>query len=150
MKKWRNDITQIELCGILWDTENTVTDGKEYFTWEEAQELAKEKGKRLPTKEEFKALSELPHTWDPDKKGMWFANTRNNLKKEDKSLFFPASGYRFNSDGELNTVGVLGFCWSSSAYSASSAYVIHFTSRRVYPEGYNFFLCGFPVRCVLN
>lgn len=42
----------IELCGLLWDTENLAIggyekDGHHYYTWQEAMEAAKSVGKRL-------------------------------------------------------------------------------------------------------
>lgn len=51
MKMIKNEI---ELCGLLWDTENLTIggyakDGHHYYTWHEAMEAARSVGKRLPT-----------------------------------------------------------------------------------------------------
>ena len=67
----------IELCGLLWDTENLAIggyekDGHHYYTWHEAMEAARSVGKRLPTWQEWKALCDLGSTWDDERKGRWF------------------------------------------------------------------------------
>lgn len=67
----------IELCGLLWDTENLAIggyekDGHHYYTWQEAMDAAKSVGKRLPTWQEWEALCDLGSTWDDELKGHWF------------------------------------------------------------------------------
>ena len=67
----------IELCGLLWDTENLAIggygkDGHHYYTWQEAMDAAKSVGKRLPTWQEWEALCDLGSTWDDELKGRWF------------------------------------------------------------------------------
>lgn len=70
----------IELCGLLWDTENLAIggyekDGHHYYTWQEAMDAAKAVGKRLPSCQEWKALCDLGSTWDDELKGRWFGVT---------------------------------------------------------------------------
>lgn len=72
----------IELCGLLWDTENLAIggyekDGHHYYTWHEAMEAARSVGKRLPTWEEWEALCDLGSTWDDERKGRWFGGNHN-------------------------------------------------------------------------
>lgn len=50
---------QIEIDGVLWDIDNYVVGGQEHFTWEEAMNIAKNEGKRLPAKAEFDHLLTL-------------------------------------------------------------------------------------------
>mgnify|MGYP000351461148 FL=1 len=143
----------IELCGLLWDTENLAIDGYEkdghhYYTWHEAMEAAKSVGKRLPTREELKALCDLGSTWDDKRKGRWFGGNHDSDHKG--SLFLPAAGLRNNNSGELANTSSAGYYWSSSPdyggnNSAGNLYLgpgnvspIHFSNRAY----------GFSVRCV--
>ena len=87
------------LNGLVWDKENLVVDGKTHFTYEEAKAEATKLGKRLPTKNEFEELLKLPHVFDEEKHGMWFAKNQEDLKSG-KSLFLTA--YRLNSNKTNN------------------------------------------------
>ena len=143
----------IELCGLLWDTENLAIggyekDGHHYYTWQEAIDAARSVGKRLPTREELKALCDLGSTWDDERKGRWFGGNHDSDHKG--SLFLPAAGLRNNNSGELANTSSCGYYWSSSPYyggdnSAGNLYLgpgyvspIHFSNRAY----------GFSVRCV--
>ena len=98
----------IVLNGLEWDTENLVIDGKTHFTYGEAKAEAAKLGKRLPTKYEFDSLLQLPHVFDEEKSGMWFAKNQVDLKS-DKSLFLPAAGFTHVSLCYLNYIGEHGF-----------------------------------------
>ena len=81
----------IELCGLLWDTENLAIggyekNGRHYYTWQEAIDAARSVGKRLPTREELKALCDLGSTWDDERKGRWFGG---NHDSDHKGWLFP-------------------------------------------------------------
>ena len=144
---------EIELCGLLWDTENLTIggyekDGHHYYTWHEAMEAARSVGKRLPTREEWEALCDLGSTWDDERKGRWFGGNHDSDHKG--SLFLPAAGLRYSNSGELANTSSCGYYWSSSPYyggdnSAGNLYLgpgnvssIHFSNRAY----------GFSVRCV--
>jgi uncharacterized protein (TIGR02145 family) len=145
----------IELCGLLWDTENLAIggyekDGHHYYTWQEAMDAAKAVGKRLPTWQELKALCDLGSTWDDELKGRWFGGNHNSDHKG--SLFLPAAGLRNNNSGELASTSSNGYYWSSSPYYGGnySAGSLYFSSGYVYPlRNYNR-AYGFSVRCVQN
>lgn len=145
----------IELCGLLWDTENLAIggyekDGHHYYTWQEAMDAAKAVGKRLPSCQEWKALCDLGSTWDDELKGRWFGGNHNSDHKG--SLFLPAAGLRNNNSGELASTSSYGYCWSSSPYygGSNSAGGLGFYSGTVYPL-YNYNRAyGFSVRCVQN
>lgn len=139
----------IELCGLLWDTENLAIggyekDGHHYYTWHEAMEAARSVGKRLPTREEWEALCDLGSTWDDERKGRWFGGNHDSDHKG--SLFLPAAGLRGSNSGELAN----GYYCSSSPYYGgySNAGYLYFNSGYVYPLGSNYRAYGFSVRCV--
>lgn len=143
----------IELCGLLWDTENLAIggyekDGHHYYTWQEAMEAAKSVGKRLPTREELKALCDLGSTWDDELKGRWFGGNHDSDHKG--SLFLPAAGLRYSNSGELASTSSYGYYWSSSPYYGgdNGAGTLGFYSGYVNPLSYNGRALGFSVRCV--
>ena len=150
MKMIKNEI---ELCGLLWDTENLTIggyakDGHHYYTWHEAMEAAWSVGKRLPTREEFRVLCNLNSTWDAERKGRWFGGNHDSDHKG--SLFLPAAGLRSNSSGELANTSSYGYYWSSSPYYGGNYYAgyLTFSSGYVNPLSYNGRALGFSVRCV--
>lgn len=128
---------QIEINGLLWDTENLEIQGKKYFTWQEAMDAAKSVGKRLPTKEELEALIDAGWEWDEEKKGMWMA---------DRKLFSPLSGYLNYASGALPYTDY-GYLWSSSPKDDSYSWRLDFTGGAAY-MGNGYATHGFPVRCV--
>lgn len=144
----------IELCGLLWDTENLAIggyekDGHHYYTWHEAIEAARSVGKRLPTWQEWEALCDLGSTWDDELKGRWFGGNHNSDHKG--SLFLPAAGLR-NLSGELASTSSFGYYWSSSPYYGgnNNAGYLYFYSGYVYPLNNGNRANGFSVRCVQN
>lgn len=145
----------IELCGLLWDTENLAIggyekDGHHYYTWQEAMDAAKSVGKRLPTWQEWEALCDLGSTWDDELKGHWFGGNHNSDHKG--SLFLPAAGLRHYNSGELAYTSSYGYYWSLSPYYGGSNYAgyLYFSSSYVYPLGSSLRAYGFSVRCVQN
>jgi uncharacterized protein (TIGR02145 family) len=143
----------IELCGLLWDTENLAIggyekDGHHYYTWHEAMEAARSVGKRLPTREEWEALCDLGSTWDDERKGRWFGGNHDSDHKG--SLFLPAAGLRSLSSGKLAYTSSFGYYWSSSPSYGGNNYAgsLYFYSGNVYPLYFNNRAYGFSVRCV--
>ena len=143
----------IELCGLLWDTENLTIggykkDGHHYYTWQEAMDAAKSVGKRLPTREEWTALCDLGSTWDDELKGRWFGGNHDSDHKG--SLFLPAAGLRYSNSDELASTSSYGYYWSSSPYYGgdNGAGTLGFYSGYVNPLSYNGRALGFSVRCV--
>ena len=135
----------IVLNGLIWDTENLSVNDKTHFTYEEAKAEAAKLGRRLPTKNEFEELLQLPHVFDEAKRGMWFAENQEDLKS-DKSLFLPAAGYSFRRS-EMSYVGTDCYYWSATSSGTTSAYGVNTDSANAYTilNGRNY---GFTVRCV--
>lgn len=140
----------IELCGLLWDTENLAIGGYEkngryYYTWQEAMDAVRSAGKRLPTKAELKALCDLGSTWDDERKGRWFGGNHDSDHKG--SLFLPAAGMR-HPMRPIFYVNSSGYYWSSTLNpDLDVANSLCFTLDSVFPLNiYKDF--NFSVRCV--
>jgi uncharacterized protein (TIGR02145 family) len=142
------DKDTVTLIGLEWDKANI----EGYYNFHEANKVAEDSDKRLPTKEEFERLSELPHVWDKKRRGMWFAEDKKDLKNPDKSLFLPVTGYRKNPDGQVLNQDSYGDYWSSTPHSSTTGYHLFFhvlsQTDYVYPSYNNNYVYGFPVRCV--
>ena len=143
----------IELCGLLWDRENLTVggyekDGRHYYSWQEAMDAAKSVGKRLPTREAWKALCYLDSTWDDERKGRWFGGNHDSDHKG--SLFLPAAGLRNFNSGELAYTSSFGCYWTSLPGYGSNNYAgsLYFYSGNVNPLSNNYRANGFSVRCV--
>ena len=140
---------------LEWMTENlsgfggTEIDGRTYYTYDEAVEAVKQLGNgwRLPTRDEFVQLDKLGSTWDDERKGRWFGG--NHHTDHEGSLFFPASGFRNITSGDLWGVGTYGYAWSYSPTSGSTyAGCLVFYSSYVDPLGNYYRAYGLAVRCV--
>ena len=64
------------------------------------------------------------------------------------TIWYPASGYRFNYDGSLDSVGNYGYYWSASPNSNYAYYLCFSSNGRVNPSGNFYRANGFSVRCV--
>ena len=64
-------------------------------------------------------------------------NFNNKITSPDATVYFPASGYRYGSDGSLRYVGDYGYYWVAGpyiTYSAYDGYNLYFFWRDVYPH----------------
>ena len=138
----------ITLNGLVWDKENLSVDGNIYFTYQEAINKASKLGKRLPTKEEFDSLLKLPHEFDLDKRGMWFAEKLDDLKT-DKSLFLKATGCIGDDGAGLYGVSIYGYYWSNTGSESNRwhGYYLYF-GNKVNGVAKNSCSYGFSVLCV--
>ena len=109
---------------------------------------------RMPTSQEF----DLQNSYS--RSGTWAYVTSNNAagqyqnpnvpgyrKSDAGTPFFPASGYRFGSNGQLFGVGNAGYYWSGSP-TGTHGYGLDFSSGNVYPANGDARSSGFSVRCV--
>ena len=126
-----------EDCGFLMD-------------FDTANAIQFEDGWHLPSKEDFIELDDnCSHKWTINNgvPGMLFTSIHNG-----NSIFLPAAGYSWFDDNEYGPTlyyrGSLGFYWSSSYYSATSAYNLCFSSSEVNPQNSNRRRIGFTVRAV--
>lgn len=129
--------SQIEINGLLWDTENLEINGQIYFTHDEALKFSASVGKRLPTEKEFKSLLVFDREWSETNKGIWIAKDK---------LFLPAAGLRNYDSGAGYYRGSNGYYWSSEVSGTRSS-LLYFrsssASMNTYHRAY-----GLSVRCV--
>ncbi|WP_315283930.1 hypothetical protein [Prevotella pallens] len=64
------------------------------------------------------------------------------------TIFFPASGFRYFSDGSLSIVGSNGFYWSAVPYSTFNGCNLYFIWSYVYPQYNSYRSYGFAARPV--
>ena len=77
----------------------------------------------------------------------YMLNSDGNYSVTDE-IFFPAAGYRNNSNGGLNYAGSYGFYWYGSPRSATSGYCLNFNSTYLNTSNNYGRAYGFSVRCV--
>lgn len=131
------EFTYVDLglpSGRLWASENA----EGYYTYDEAKAKF---GELLPKPEAFEELwEECQWLWDVKEKRMVVVGPNQN------TIFLPASGYRNNASGGLNSVGSGGYYWSYASGSQAGARHLYFSSGGVYPlSGYGR-ASGFSVR----
>lgn len=90
------------------------------------------------------------YNWMNSKTGTWTSTTNQQgrmLTYNSYNIFFPASGQRGSSDGQLSNGGSSGYCWSASAYSGNGGHYLDFYSSSFY---WNYYLraLGCAVRAV--
>ena len=86
--------------------------------------------------------SQINGEWDSSLKG-WNFYTDSS---KNKTIFFPASGYRHYSGGGANGVGSYGYCWSAVPYYQYHGRCLGFNSSSVSPLYRSNRPCGFGVR----
>lgn len=95
------------------------------------------------TGEYVSTLSQINGEWDSSLKG-WNFYTDSS---KNKTIFFPASGFRSYSNGGAGDVGSYGYCWSAVPGSQSSGRYLYFYSSSVNPlSSYYSRACVFGVR----
>jgi uncharacterized protein (TIGR02145 family) len=142
-----NNNDYVVINGLKWDRENLTHNGETLFTHQEALDVAKKVGKRLPTCDEWEDLIALGCTWDHQRKGMWFGTDHREKDNSRGSIFLPAAGFRYYSNGTLYCRGSYGYYWSTRMNNATSAYYVYFNSggTSMYNGNRTY---GLSVRCI--
>lgn len=95
------------------------------------------------TGEYVSTLSQINGEWDSSLKG-WNFYTDSS---KNKTIFFPASGYRYRSNGMVSNVSSDGFYWSAVPSSPTKGHYLYFSSLQVIPlSTSNYRAVGFGVR----
>ena len=84
--------------------------------------------------------------------GAWYYgyNFNNKITSPDATVYFPASGDRFDGDGSLGYVGSYGLYWSAVPYGLGVGCGLSFNSGVVSPRYYYSRSLGFSVRPVAD
>ena len=91
----------IALGDVIWDKEDLEVDGNIYFTYEEALKLASERGKRLPTHNEARAVSQNPRCVVYE--NICDENPKGDATKIDISLYLNKK-ISFNFNGYISPI----------------------------------------------
>jgi uncharacterized protein (TIGR02145 family) len=122
----------------------------EYFSQEGALYLAKSRGLRLPTSEEWKLMLKPGHTWDEVRGGIWIGANHALKAETDLSTFLPAEGYMCDDREDLYYQGSVGNYWSSNVEGKKAYYLDFYDFDVVYPTEIIRSDYGFSVRCVVS
>lgn len=88
--------------------------------------------------------SEINGTWSSSSLKGWNFYTDSS---KSKTIFFPASGYRYRSNGMVSNVSSSGFYWSAVPSSPTKGRYLYFYSSQVLPlSTSNYRAVGFGVR----
>ena len=124
--RWQSDKTIYDPCPVGW----RVPDGGDNGVWSTA----------LGSSSDFYDDS----LYDNTNAGMNFSGRFGSSS----TIWYPASGYRRDSDGALYNVDFAGFYWSVSPHS-SSAYYLYFDGIGYFlPSSYYNRASGLSVRCL--
>jgi uncharacterized protein (TIGR02145 family) len=129
--------------GTSWD--NSDPSGTE---WEAANDPSPA-GWRVPTYAEVRTLLDTDKVTNEWTTLNGVIGRKFTDKATGASIFLPAAGYRYNSNGALYYAGTNGDCWSSTQDGSYYAYYLGFDSSSaaaVNGRSYD----GFSVRCVQN
>ena len=88
--------------------------------------------------------SSFSHTYNSSNEGMNFSGKFGSAS----TIWYPASGYRHNDDGSLNSVGGNGDYWSASPRSGGAYYLYFNDEGRVNPSNSCNRANGLSVRCI--
>ena len=88
--------------------------------------------------------SSFSHTYNSSNEGMNFSGKFGSAS----TIWYPASGCRYFSDGSLYNVGYGGYNWSASPCANNAYYLGLYGSDNVYPSDGDFRARGVSVRCL--
>lgn len=136
-ESWEENGIVSKIAGVIIAPEDYVEGDKKHFTFDEALEIEKklEDGWRLPTRSEWALICEE------------FGQKDGKLDKSTliHNLHLKQNGYIM--DNNHYDAGNLGYYWSSTALSSTSAYTLYFYSN-VFPSITSARYNGLSVRCV--
>ena len=88
--------------------------------------------------------SYFDYTYNSTNEGMNFSGKFGSAS----TIWYPASGYRYNNDGGLYDVGFYGRYWSASPYGSNAYYLYFYAYGSVHPSNSNSRANGYSVRCL--
>ncbi len=143
---WYNGYNQYN----LWSMDNTTTDYNDNSVVKTIYDPCPA-GFHMPASNAFTGFTTDGQNNGPmNVSGAWDYgwNFNNKISSPDATVYFPASGFRFDRAGELNSVGSFGEYWSAVPYSAGYGYHLRFLSGEVRPQHISTRSFGYSVRPV--
>ena len=134
----------------LWSMDNTTTGYNDNSVVKTIYDPCPA-GFHMPASNAFTGFTKNGQNSGPmNVSGAWECgwNFNNKISSPDATVYFPASGYRYSSDGSLNSVGTYGFYWSAVPSSTSDGCDLGFLSGSVYPLSNTTRTYGFAARPV--
>ncbi len=131
----------------LWSANNTVTTGNDNPVIKTIYDPSPV-GFKLPASNAFTGftkdgyISSPNGRWDELLKGWSFFTNPNR----DKTIFFPALGYREYEDGKLYWVTSIGYYWTAIPQTVQKSRNLEITSHKVDPLSNSKNACGFGIR----
>jgi hypothetical protein len=126
--------------GIRLKRKNETLHYCEHFTFEESLELAKSRGLRVPSKDEWVKMLEPGHTWDDERGGLWIGKYHEDQRETDYSTLLPVLAPRDDEYYE--------HYWSSTVKNAKACAICVITPG-VWIANKNPCYSGFSVRCIV-
>jgi hypothetical protein len=109
-------------------------------------------GGNTSTASQFNVDDNTATTFSANKGWNFYSFGKNGATAEERTssptIFFPAAGYRSNSDGALSRVGTYGGYWSAVPQGARNGRSLYFYKTYVGPLNYYYRAYGFSVRPV--
>lgn len=136
------------LNGLKWSLKVLEVHGQTYFTYKQAIDILNGSNKRIPTKEEFEELINLPNLWDDTKNGMWFAENPGDIAS-DKSLFLPANGFMDHPSMVIKDFNKYGYYWGFSDKYENYLTSLSLGKNQLFTHEYNI-KYGHSVICILE
>ena len=136
------------LNGLKWSLKVLEVHGQTYFTYKQAVDILNGSNRRLPTKEEFEELINLPNLWDDTKNGIWFAEKPVDIAS-DKSLFLPAGDFMNCPPMTIKDFNKYGYYWGFSDKYEYYKTSLTFGKHRRCTHDYNI-KYGHSVICILE
>ena len=134
----------------LWSMENTITGWNDNAVVKTIYDPSPA-GFKMPASNAFTGFTTTgKYSYTPSEfnvSGDW-DNGWNFKGTGTHTVYFPASGYRYDGGGSLGGVGYYGYYWSAVPYDTGSGCNLYFRQWDVIPQDHYYLSYGFSVRPV--
>ena len=134
----------------LWSMDNTTTDYNDNVVIKTIYDPCPA-GFKMPASNAFTGFTTNGENGDKNNvSGAWENgwNFNNKISSPDATVYFPATGYRIRSNGNLSSMGGTGYYWSASPHNTGLGCRMNFSKFNVFPKNKDFRSLGFSVRPV--
>ena len=134
----------------LWSMDNTTTDYNDNVVIKTIYDPCPA-GFKMPANNAFTGFTTNGENGDKNNvSGAWENgwNFNNKISSPDATVYFPATGYRTRSYGNLSSMGGTGYYWSAGPHNTGLGCRMNFSKFNVFPKNSDFRSMGFSVRPV--